>query len=93
MTEGVYVRSLGRYIIVEWSGPKVKRVYFSQVAPEVHSDLAEEIAAFLEGSAPRPQVDLDLSRCSEFRKRIYEVVQADPTRRDDDLWRDRRRGE
>jgi methylated-DNA-[protein]-cysteine S-methyltransferase len=78
MTEGVYVRSLGSYINVEWSGPKVKRVYFSQVAPEVRSDLAEEIAAFLESSAPRPQVQMDLSQCSEFKRRIYEVVQAIP---------------
>ena len=78
MTEGVYVRPLGCYIMVEWSGPKVKRVYFSQVAPEVRSDLAEKIAAFLESSAPRPQVQMDLSQCSEFRKRIYEVVQAVP---------------
>jgi O-6-methylguanine DNA methyltransferase len=78
MTEGVYVPSLGRYIIVELSCPKVKRVYFSQIASEVHSDLAEEIAAFLEGKAPRPQVELDESRCSEFRKRIYDVVQAIP---------------
>lgn len=78
MTEGVYVRSLGSYIIVEWCGSKVKCVYFSKVAPEVRSDLAKEIAAFLEVGAPCPQVDLDLSRCSEFRKRIYEVVQAVP---------------
>jgi len=78
MTEGVYVRSLGRYIMVEWSGPKVKRVYFSEVAPEACSNLAEEIAAFLVGRAPCPQVDLDLSRCSEFKKRIYDVVQAIP---------------
>ena len=78
MKEGVYVRSLGRYIMVEWSGPKAKRVYFSEVAPEACSNLAEEIAAFLEGRAPRPQVDLDLSRCSEFKKRVYDVVQAIP---------------
>jgi methylated-DNA-[protein]-cysteine S-methyltransferase len=78
MTEGVYVCSIGRYIIVEWSGQKVKRVYFSQVAPEVHSDLAEEIAAYLESSASRPEVQLDMSQCSEFKRRIYEVVQAIP---------------
>ena len=67
MTEGVFVKSLGKSILVEWSASKVKSVCFSKAAPNVHSDLAEEIAAFLEGRGQCPTAKLDMSQCSEFK--------------------------
>ena len=76
MTEGAFLPSLGLYLLVEWSDHKVKRIYFSQEYPDGLSELAERIAAHLEKGAPCPTVELDLSACTEFQKRIYAVVQG-----------------
>ena len=59
-------------------GAKVKRIYFSQDMPAEPSKLAEEIAAHLEGGAPCPKAELDMSACTEFQKQIYALVQAIP---------------
>jgi methylated-DNA-[protein]-cysteine S-methyltransferase len=56
----------------------VKRIYFSQEMPVDRSELAEEIAAHLEGGAPCPKAELDMSACTEFQKQIYALVQAIP---------------
>jgi methylated-DNA-[protein]-cysteine S-methyltransferase len=74
MTEGAFLPSLSLYLLVEWSDQKVERIYFSQETPAGPSALAEKIAAYLERGAPCPTVELDLSACTEFQKRIYDVV-------------------
>lgn len=76
MMQGAFVHSLGRYLIVEMSGPKAKRVFFSLESPAKASKLAEEIAAHLECGAPCPRAELDMSECTEFQKQIYTLVQT-----------------
>ena len=60
------------------AGEMVKRIYFSQEMPVDRSELAEEIAAHLEGGAPCPKAELDMSACTDFQKQIYALVQAIP---------------
>lgn len=76
MTKGAPVTSLGLHIIVECSGQKVKRIYFSRDGPDEPSSLAERIVAYLEKGAPRPSAELDLSGCTDFQKRVYSAVQG-----------------
>lgn len=78
MIEGAPVPSLGLYLLVERQGSLVKRIFFSPDAPARPGRLAEEIAAYLEQGGPCPPAQLDLSSCTEFQKRIYEVVRAIP---------------
>lgn len=78
MTSGAFVPSLGCYLLIEWQGEMVKRIYFSQEMPVDRSELAEEIAAHLEGGASCPKAELDMSACTEFQKQIYALVQAIP---------------
>jgi methylated-DNA-[protein]-cysteine S-methyltransferase len=78
MTSGVFVPSLGCSLLVEWQGEMVTRIQFSQEMPTEPSRLAEEIAAYLEGSAPCPREELDMSGCTDFQKQIYALVQAIP---------------
>ena len=78
MTSGTFVPSLGCYLLIEWQGEMVKRIYFSQEMPVDRSELAEEIAAHLEGGASCPKAELDMSACTDFQKQIYALVQAIP---------------
>ena len=78
MTSGAFVPSLGCYLLIEWQGEMVKRIYFSQEMPVDRSELAEEIAAHLEGGASCPKAELDMSACTDFQKQIYALVQAIP---------------
>jgi O-6-methylguanine DNA methyltransferase len=78
MTSGVFVPSLGCSLLVEWQDEMVTRINFSQEMPTELSRLAEEIAAYLEGNAPCPRAELDMSGCSDFQKQIYLQVQAIP---------------
>jgi O-6-methylguanine DNA methyltransferase len=78
MTSGTFVSSLGCYLLIEWQGEMVKRIYFSQEIPVDRSELAEEIAAHLEGGAPCPKAELEMSECTDFQKQIYALVQAIP---------------
>lgn len=78
MTTGAFVSSLGCYLLVEWRGEMVARIYFSQEMPAEPSRLAEEIAAYQEGSAPCPEAELKMSKCSDFQKQIYAIVQTIP---------------
>jgi len=78
MTSGAFAPSLGCYLLVELSGPKVKRILFSDERPEETCRLAEEIAAHLERGAPSPKAELDVSECTDFQKQIYALVQAIP---------------
>lgn len=76
MTNGTFVAALDLYLIVECSGQKVKRIYFSRDKPDEPSPLAERIAAHLEGGAPCPSLKLDLSGCTDFQKRVYSAVRG-----------------
>lgn len=76
--EGSHFEALGRYLLVERSGPIVKRIYFSEDPAAEPSALAENIIAYVEGRAPCPDADLDLSDFTEFQKRVIAVVQAIP---------------
>ena len=78
MTSGAFVLPLGCSLLVEQQGEMVTRIYFSQELPSEPSWLVEEIAAYLEGSAPCPRAELDMSKCSDFQKQIYLQVQAIP---------------
>jgi methylated-DNA-[protein]-cysteine S-methyltransferase len=78
MTSGTFVSSLGCYLLIEWQGEMVKKIYFSQEMPVDRSELAEEIAAHLEGGASCPKAELDMSACTDFQKQIYALVQAIP---------------
>jgi methylated-DNA-[protein]-cysteine S-methyltransferase len=64
--------------MVERSGNKVKRIFFSNYMPDEQSDLAEQIVQYVEGRGPVPQVELDLSGCTEFQRRVFEVLQGVP---------------
>ena len=76
MMQGTFIHSLGRYLLVEVSGPKTKRIFFSHEGPIETSKLAEDIAAHLESGAPCPRAELDMSECTEFQKQIYALVQT-----------------
>ena len=78
MIDGWPVPSLGLYILVEREGSSIKRIFFSYDAPERPGHLAEKIADYLEQGGPCPQADLDLSRCTQFQNRIYELVRSIP---------------
>jgi len=78
MMQGTFVHSLGRYLLVEMSGAKAKRIFFSQERPAETSELAEGIAAHLERGASCPKAELDLSACTKFQKQIYALVQSIP---------------
>jgi O-6-methylguanine DNA methyltransferase len=78
MTSGAFAPSLGCYLLVQMSGPKVKRILFSDERPAETSRLAEEITAHLERGAPCPRAELDMSKCTDFQKQIYALVQAIP---------------
>jgi len=76
--DGWPVPSLGLYILVERERSSIKRIFFSGAAPELPGRLAEMIAHYLEQGGPCPQADLDLSRCTQFQNRIYELVRSIP---------------
>jgi len=78
MIEGAPVPSLGLYLLVEMEGSLVKRIFFSPDAPAPPGPLAEEIAAYLEQGGPCPPAELDFSSCTDFQKRIYEIVRGIP---------------
>lgn len=78
MVSGAFIPSLGCSLLVEWRGEMVCRIYFAQERPTEPSPLAEEIAAYMEGSAPCPKVELDMSGCTDFQKLIYSLVRTIP---------------
>lgn len=78
MIDGWPVPSLGLYILVERERSSIKRIFFSGAAPELPGRLAEMIVHYLEQGGSCPQADLDLSRCTQFQNRIYELVRSIP---------------
>jgi len=78
LTSGAFAPSLGCALLVQMSGPKVKRILFSDERPAETSLLAEEITAYLEKGVPCPRAELDMAECTDFQKQIYALVQAIP---------------
>ena len=78
MTSGAFVPSLACYLLIEWREGMVARIYFSQDMPVDRSELALEIAAYLESGSPCPRAKLDMSACTDFQKQIYALVQTIP---------------
>jgi O-6-methylguanine DNA methyltransferase len=78
MTSGAFVPSLGCYLWIEWREGMVARIYFSQDMPIDNSELALEIAAYLESGSSCPMAKLDMSACTVFQKQIYAQVQTIP---------------
>jgi O-6-methylguanine DNA methyltransferase len=78
MAEGARFESLDCYLIIERSGNKIKRIFFSKEVPGEQSDLAEQIVEYVEGRGPGPQVELDLSGCTKFQRNVFEVLQEIP---------------
>jgi O-6-methylguanine DNA methyltransferase len=78
MNEGTYVPTLGRYIVLERTEQRVKRIYFSRDSPAQPSRIAEKIIDYLEGRATCPKVELDTSACTQFQEMIYALVQEIP---------------
>jgi methylated-DNA-[protein]-cysteine S-methyltransferase len=76
--EGAYFEALDSYIVVERSGQKVSRIFFSKEPAPVVSDLAKRIIANMEGEGPLPQVELDLSGFTEFQRQVFTVVKCIP---------------
>jgi methylated-DNA-[protein]-cysteine S-methyltransferase len=78
MTEGAYFEALDSYILVERSGQKIERIYFSREPTSERSALADQIIAYIEGRGSRPEVELDLSGFTEFQRKVIAVVQSIP---------------
>jgi O-6-methylguanine DNA methyltransferase len=78
MASGAFLPFLGCSLLVERRGDMVCRIYFAQEIPAESSPLAEEITAYLEGMVPCPNVQLDMSGCTDFQKQIYKIVQSIP---------------
>jgi len=71
---GVYLDDLDLYVIVEESAGTVKRIRLSRRAPELKfSEMAARIGEHIRGG-PRPDLDLDMSRCTDFQMAIYSAV-------------------
>jgi len=78
MASGVFIPLLGCSLLVQQRGEMVSRIYFAREIPSESSPLAEEIAAYLEGSGRCPKAELDMSGCTDFQKQIYELVRLIP---------------
>jgi O-6-methylguanine DNA methyltransferase len=75
---GAFIPALGCYLLVERKGEMVCRIYFAKESSSEPSRLAEEITAYIEGGAPCPKVELDMSDCTDFQKQIYSLVRTIP---------------
>jgi methylated-DNA-[protein]-cysteine S-methyltransferase len=78
MAKGARFESLGCNILIEQSEAKIKRIFFSKEMPAEPSDLAERIIGYVEGRCPSPPIELDLSSCTNFQRKVFEVLQEIP---------------
>lgn len=78
MIEGEYIEPLGCYLLVQRSGKRIKRIYFSSEPPGQSSQLAEMIADYLAGRAPCPEVELETADLTDYQKRIFALVREIP---------------
>lgn len=73
-TGAAYLDDLDLYIIVEESGGTVKRIRLSRTTQELEfSEIAARIADHVMGG-PRPQLDIDTGRCTDFQTAVYRAV-------------------
>ncbi len=76
--EGAYFEALECSLLVERSGHKIRRIYFSKEPATKPSALAKEIIAYVEGKGLRPEAELDLSGFTEFQRQVFAAVQSIP---------------
>jgi methylated-DNA-[protein]-cysteine S-methyltransferase len=78
--EGARFEALGCYLIVERSGNKIRRVFFSeeQQQPSEDSELAKEIIRYVTDGVLCPKVELDLSGFNDFQRKVITVVMNIP---------------
>lgn len=80
VTEGARFEALGCYLVVERSGNKIRKLFFSneQQPPSEDSELVKEIIRHITEGTPCPKVELDLSGFSDFRRKVTSVVMSIP---------------
>lgn len=72
--ECAYLDDLDLHVIVEMSGGTVKRIRLFRAAPCLErSEIAARIGDHIRGG-PRPDLDLDLSWCTDFQMAVYRAV-------------------
>lgn len=81
VTEGARFEALGCYLVVERSGNKIRRIFFSkeqQQSPSEDSELAKDIIRYVIDDLPCPDVELDLSGFNDFQRKVISVVMDIP---------------
>jgi methylated-DNA-[protein]-cysteine S-methyltransferase len=78
ITEGAYFEAIGCYLIVEQSGNKITRVFFSADQPSRDSKLAEGLIRHVTDGTLCPKVELDFSGINDFRRKVSLVVMDIP---------------
>lgn len=77
MTEGIYARELGCYIVIERRKGRICRICLSNQPAEGHSEAAEKILNHILGRGAA-DLDLDFSGFTEFQREVYRTVSAIP---------------
>lgn len=80
VTEGARFEALGCYLVVERSGNKIRRIFFSEELqpPSEDSELAKDIIRYVIDDVPCPKVELDLSGFNDFQRKVISVVMGIP---------------
>jgi len=78
IAKGAYFEALGCYLIVEQSGNKIRRVFFSSEQPSRSSKLAEGLVNHVTDGMPCPKVELDFSGIKDFRRKVSSIVMDIP---------------
>lgn len=80
VTEGARFEALGCYLVVERSGNKIRKLFFSneQQPPSEDSELAKDIIRYVIDDVPCPKVELDLSGFNDFQRKVISVVMDIP---------------
>lgn len=78
MAEGEFFKPLDCYIMIERSGNKIVRIFFSPESPSGHSEIAEGIIRHVVEGAPCPEVELDFSGLTEFQRKVISAVRSIP---------------
>lgn len=80
VTEGARFEALGCHLVVERSGNKIRRLFFSKELqqPSEDSELVKEIIRHVTEGVPCPKVELDLSGFNDFQRKVVSVVMDIP---------------
>lgn len=80
VTEGARFEALGCYLMVDRSGNKIRRLFFSKEWQPLSEDseLVKEIIRHITEGVPCPEVELDLSGFNDFRRKVTSVVMSIP---------------